>query len=41
MKGKYFKLKVLVIVSFCLITVGFTGSYKMFCSDVCSSDLRF
>ena len=31
MKGKYFKLKVLVIVSFCLITVGFTGSYKMFC----------
>ena len=31
MKGKYFKLKVLAIVSFCLITVGFTGSYKMFC----------
>ena len=31
MKGKYFKLKVLAIVSFCLIAVGFTGSYKMFC----------
>ena len=31
MKGKYFKLKVLAIVSFCLITVGFTGSYKLFC----------
>lgn len=31
MKEKYFKLKVLAIVSFCLITVGFTGSYKMFC----------
>lgn len=31
MRVKYFKLKVLVIVSFCLITVGFTGSYKMFC----------
>lgn len=31
MKGKYFKIKVLAIVSFCLIAVGFTGSYKMLC----------
>lgn len=31
MKGKYFKIKVLAIVSFCLIAVGFTGSYKMIC----------
>lgn len=31
MKGKYFKIKVLAIVSFCLIAIGFTGSYKMLC----------
>lgn len=31
MKGKYFKIKVLALVSFCLIAVGFTGSYKMLC----------
>ena len=31
MRGKYFKLKVFAIISFSLIVIGATGTYKMSC----------